>query len=167
MSLAASDAEELSGSYDPAPLPSAQPSEPKSGIDTRLLHILTKAVEELGLDWSSLEEPARLEKWFLPGCRQAPWQHASPFFPEVHEELTRSWHSPLGPPSSSSSTLTLVNAADEKGYERMPPLDEPLAGRLRFLTRPSHAEPHWPSLDTPSHPPAKLPWLFTPWQRFR
>ncbi len=60
MSLAASDAVELSGSIaDPALLPSSAPSAAKAGLDAKLLRILLKAVEELGLEWSPPEEPSR------------------------------------------------------------------------------------------------------------
>ncbi len=90
MSLAALDAEELSGSVaDPALLPSSAPSAAKAGLDAELLRVLSKAVEELGLEWSPLEEPSRshLDEWFLPGRRQAPRQRSLPFFPEVHDEI--------------------------------------------------------------------------------
>ncbi len=93
MSLVASDAEELSGSVtDPAPSGLPAPSAAKAGMDAELFRVLSKAVEELGLEWSPPEEPSRsrLDEWFLPGRRQAPQQRPSPFFPEVHNELTRS-----------------------------------------------------------------------------
>lgn len=63
-----------------------------------MMQVLTKAVEELGLDLSAAEEPTRsqLDEWFLlPGhSKQAPWQHPAPFFLEVHQELTKMWHAP-------------------------------------------------------------------------
>ncbi|KAL0161810.1 hypothetical protein M9458_041206, partial [Cirrhinus mrigala] len=137
MSLAASDAEELSGSVnDPAPLPSTDTSDPrtKSGMDAELFRVLTRAVDELGLEWSPPEEPPRslLDEWFLPGRRQAPCQRASPFLPEVHEELTRSWRAPYSARlrTSSSSALTSVDGAEDKGYEKLPPLDESVAAQL-------------------------------------
>ncbi|KAI2645948.1 hypothetical protein H4Q32_025302 [Labeo rohita] len=137
MSLAASDAEELSGSVnDPAPLPSSDTSDPrtKTGMDAELFRVLTRAVDELGLEWSPPEEPPRslLDEWFLPGRRQAPRQRASPFLPEVHEELTRSWRAPYSARlrTSSSSALTSVDGADDKGYEKLPPLDESVAAHL-------------------------------------
>ncbi len=51
---------------------------------------------ELGLEWSPPEEPSRsrLDEWFLPGRHQALRQRSSPFFPEVHDELTKSWQAP-------------------------------------------------------------------------
>ncbi|KAK2874560.1 hypothetical protein Q8A67_021713 [Cirrhinus molitorella] len=75
MSLAASDTEKLSGfSHDPAPLPSMEPSAAGSGLDAKLFRFLSKAVEELGLEWSLPEEPSRsgLDEWFL----QAPCQRS-------------------------------------------------------------------------------------------
>ncbi|KAL0165985.1 hypothetical protein M9458_037829, partial [Cirrhinus mrigala] len=141
MSLAASDAEELSGSVnDPAPLPSTDTSDPrtKTGMDAELFRILTRAVDELGLEWSPSEEPPRslLDEWFLPGRRQAPRQRASPFLPEVHEELTRSWRAPYSARlrTSSSSALTSVDGAEDKGYEKLPPLDESVAAHLCLPT---------------------------------
>ncbi len=51
LSLAASDAEELLGSYHaPAPLQSAQPRESSSAMDDNLFRVLSNAVEELGLE---------------------------------------------------------------------------------------------------------------------
>ncbi len=103
-------------------------------MDAELFRVLSKAVEELGLEWSPLEEPSRsrLDEWFLPGRRQAPQQRPSPFFPEVHDELTRSWRSPYSARLriSGSSALTTIDGAEEKGYERMPQLDESVAAHL-------------------------------------
>ncbi len=135
MSLVASDAEELSGSVtDPAPSGLPVPSAAKAGMDAELFRVLSKAFEELGLEWSPPEEPSRsrLDEWFLPGRRQAPQQWPSPFFPEVHDELTRSWRSPYSARlrTSASSALTMIDGAEEKGYERMPQLDESVAAHL-------------------------------------
>ncbi len=87
MSLSAFDGEELSSSiYGPALPQSGKSSKPKPGMDAELFHVLSRAVDELGLD-----------ECILPGRHQAPHQRASPFFPEIHEELTRSWHAPTRP----------------------------------------------------------------------
>ncbi|KAL0173816.1 hypothetical protein M9458_029784, partial [Cirrhinus mrigala] len=52
--------------------------------------------------------------------------------PEVHEELTKSWRTPYSARlrTSSSSALTSVDGAEDKGYERLPPLDESVAAHL-------------------------------------
>ncbi len=85
LSLAASDTEELSGSVaDPALLPSSASRNARLRADEELIRIMTKAVNELGLEWSPPEEP------FLPGRHQALRQRSSPFFPEVQDELTES-----------------------------------------------------------------------------
>ncbi len=88
----------------------------------------------LGLDWSPPEKPSRsrLDEWFLPRRRQTPRQRASPFFLEDHDEITRSWRAPYSSRlrASSSSTLTSVDGAEEKGYDSLPPLDESVAAHL-------------------------------------
>ncbi len=142
MSLVASDAEELWDSVtDPAPSGLPAPSAAKAGMDAELFRVLSKAVEELGLEWSPPEEPScsRLDEWFLPGRRQAPQQRPSPFFPEVHDELTRSWRSPYSARLRTSASSALHISA----Y----PL--PSAGRRKPVTRPSHAGPLQRSLDAP------------------
>ncbi len=66
------------------------------------------------------------------GAPSGPHQQASPFFPEVHEELTRSWWALYSAHlrASSSSALISVDGAEEKGYEKMSPLDESVAVHL-------------------------------------
>ncbi len=86
--------------------------------------------------WSGLHWKSHLAAvWMSGSCqgrRQAPRQRSSPFFPEVHDELTRSWCSPYSAHlcTSASSALTIVDGAEEKGYEKMPPLDESVAMHL-------------------------------------
>lgn len=48
---------------------STQPVDARTSVDTELIRVLSKAVEELGLEWSAPEEPSRshLDKWLLPG----------------------------------------------------------------------------------------------------
>ncbi len=85
--------------------------------------------------WSSLRRrspPAAA--WMSGSCRapSGPHQQASPFFTEVHEELTRSWRSPywarLG--ASSSSALTSAGATEEKVYGKLRPLNKSVASHL-------------------------------------
>ncbi|ROL55048.1 hypothetical protein DPX16_0152 [Anabarilius grahami] len=123
MSLAASDAEDWTGSsHNPAPLPSLEPIDARASIYTELIRVLSKAVEELGLEWSAPEEPtcSCLDEWFLPGHLQAPPQQSVPFFPEVHDELTKSWRTPYSAHlhSSASHAVTTVGGAEQKGYEK-------------------------------------------------
>ncbi|ROL42307.1 hypothetical protein DPX16_8186 [Anabarilius grahami] len=135
VSLAASEPEHWVGeSDDPAPLPLLEPIDHSAGMDAELFRVLSKAVEELDLEWAPLEEPSRsrLDEWFLPGRRQAPRQRSAPFFPEVHEELAKSWRAPYSARlhTSHRSALTSVDGSEEKGYEHLPPLDEAVAAHL-------------------------------------
>ncbi len=88
----------------------------------------------------------------------------APFFPEVHDELTKSWSAPYSSRicPSASAALTSVDGAEEKGYKHLPPLDEFVATHLcpptaiGWKTRgshpPSRAEPHLHSLDVSTTP---------------
>ncbi|ROI15236.1 hypothetical protein DPX16_6247 [Anabarilius grahami] len=94
----------------------------------------TESVEELDLEWAPPEEPSqsRFDKRFLPGRRQAPRQRSAPFFPEVHDELTKSWRAPYSARIRTMhySALTTVDGSEEKGYEHLPPLDVAVAAHL-------------------------------------
>ncbi|XDV46685.1 hypothetical protein PO909_014527 [Leuciscus waleckii] len=91
-SLLASGSEDWSGSI-PDPAPSLQESGgTRASVDAELIRLLTKAVGQLGFEWSPPEEPApnRLDGCFLPGRRHAPAPRSAPFLPELHNELTKS-----------------------------------------------------------------------------
>lgn len=60
MSLAASACGEWANSGDDsAPPPLKETCDVRPSVDLELMRVLTKAVQELGLDWSAQEEPAR------------------------------------------------------------------------------------------------------------
>ncbi len=66
MSRAASDLEDRSCSTeDPSSLLPRESSGVCPSVDRELIRMLTKAIEELSLEWLSLKEPA--QEWFLPG----------------------------------------------------------------------------------------------------
>ncbi len=155
LSLVASDAEVLSVSVtDPALLPLSSSCNTRPRTDKELVHVMTKAVSELGLEWSPPEVPShsRLHEWFLPGCHQSPRQRSSPFFPEVQDKVTKSWRalysSHIRP--SAFSALTSIDSAEEKGYKNLSPLDESMDRRRGQAIRPSRAEPLLHSLDAPT-----------------
>ncbi len=92
---------------------------------------MTKAVNELGLEWSPLRShlAAGWMSVFSWGAVKGPRQRSSPFFPEVH---TSSRYYGTPPHSSricpsASVILTSVDGAEEKGYEHLPPLKESVA----------------------------------------
>ncbi len=81
LSLVASGTEELSDSVtDPVLLPSSASCNARFRADEELIRVMTKAVNELGLERSRPEEPSRsrLDEWFLPGRHQALRQRSSP-----------------------------------------------------------------------------------------
>ncbi len=140
LSLAASDAEELSDSVtDLVLLPPSSSHNARLRTDEELMRIMTKAVNELWLKWSLSEDSSRcrLDEWSLPGHHQAPCQRSSPFFSEVHDELTKSWHAPYSSRirPSASAALTSIDSAEEKGYECLSPLDE--SGSIGWKARAS------------------------------
>ncbi len=159
----------------PRPLASAQPS---TGMGANLFRVLSNAMEELGLEWSPPEEPprSRLNEWFLPGRRQASRQRASPFFPEVHDEITKSCRAPYSSRlhASSSSALTSVDGTEEKDTTAcLPWMSQwlhisarpwPLAGRQKPPTHPNPVGRLQLSLDEPIHRLDKRPLRFTPWR---
>lgn len=61
-----------------------------------------------------------------------PRQRPAPFFLEVYEELTKSSRAPYSAcvHYSSSAALTMVDGLKEKGYTKLPPLEEALAVHL-------------------------------------
>ncbi len=95
---------------------------------------MMKAVNEVRLEWFPPKEPSRsrLDEWFLPGRHQALSKRSSPFFPEVHDKLLKSWRAPYSSRfhPSASAALTSVDGTEEKGNEHLPPLDESVAAHL-------------------------------------
>ncbi|ROL54892.1 hypothetical protein DPX16_12761 [Anabarilius grahami] len=72
VSLAASEPEHWVGeSDDPAPLPLLEPIDHSAGMDAELFHVLSKAVEELDLEWAPLEEPSRSRPGRVVSLRSA------------------------------------------------------------------------------------------------
>ncbi len=61
--------------------------------DVELLSVLSKAVDELGLEWAPPAERARsrLDEWYLQSDRgqKDTSRRSGPFFPEVHDEIKK------------------------------------------------------------------------------
>jgi hypothetical protein len=135
MSIAASEGDRsFSGDDDPAALPPSGTvvlSEP----DPDMTLMLARAAEKVGLVWNPppCPEPSRLDDWFL-GAARVGFQRPAPvpFFPEVHEEVTRSWTAPLAARhrSTPSSSLTTLDGGAVKGYEGIPPVERSVAMQL-------------------------------------
>ncbi len=131
------------------------------------------------LVWNALLQRNRpVATWMNGSCRGA----ARPLVKELcHSSqrsmtvITRSWHAPYLSclRASSSSALTSVDGADEKGYDSLPPMDESVATHLCLhMTIGWKAKAAHPSsrvgqlklsLDEPIHQLDKRPQRFTPW----
>ena len=135
MSIAASEGgSELSGDDVSAQgAPSGRPAVPDT--DPEMMAMLSRAAERVGLVWNPppCPEPSRLDDWFL-GVARAGSQRPTPvpFFPEVHEELTRSWTAPFTARNrpSGSSSLTTLDGGPAKGYTQVPPVERAVAMQL-------------------------------------
>ncbi len=97
--------------------------------------MLSRAAEKVGLVWNPppRPDPSRLDEWFLGGGR-AGSQRPPPvaFFPEVHEELTRSCKAPFTARNKScgSSALTTLDGGAALGYTGIPLVERSVAMQL-------------------------------------
>ncbi len=99
--------------------------------DVELLSILSKAVDEFGLEWAPPAEPtrSRLDEWYL----QLIVAERTPLFPEVHDEIKKLWNAlPLTSRvhNPGSSLLSSVDGADQVGYVKLPPVEEAVVAHL-------------------------------------
>ncbi|KAI2657747.1 ORF V: Enzymatic polyprotein [Labeo rohita] len=133
MSAAASEGESDDEADDSAgryPSAVAAPSE----TDAELSAMLLRAAKEIGLDVpkTAPADPSRLDDWFLGRAPAAPPRSPPvPFFPEVHEELVRTWRAPHSSrPRPSSSPLASLDGGAARGYEAVPQVERAVAVHL-------------------------------------
>ncbi|KAL0195086.1 hypothetical protein M9458_008658, partial [Cirrhinus mrigala] len=91
--------------------------------------------KEIGVVWvpPPSPEPSRLDDWFLGSGRDSrPRSSPVPFFPEVHEELTKSWKAPLSARSRHviSPSLTTLDGGPARGYTEVPQVERAIAMHL-------------------------------------
>ncbi len=114
---------------------------PPSGVvataapDPELTAMLARAAVSIGLEVNRppSPEPSRLDDWFLRAGRGSqPRPAPVPFFPEVHEELTKSWMAPFMARSrlSASSILTTLDGGVARGYAGIPQVERTIAVHL-------------------------------------
>ncbi len=129
MSISASEKEDWAGS-EPDHLDSSEPSD----LQEELMRVLSKAVQELELTWSPPEEPVRskLDSWYFRSTRKADSRASVPFFPDVHEQLVKSWSAPQSAHvhSNTQAIFSHVDGAEAHGYVRSPPVEETIAAYL-------------------------------------
>ncbi len=133
MSITASGDELGSGDDDSAALPpSGRVALPES--DPELTAMLSRAAESVGLHWRPPPSPerSRLDDWFLGAQAERRQPPPVPFFPEVHEEVTRSWRAPFSARNrpSASSVLTTLDGGAAQGYVEIPPVERAIAMQL-------------------------------------
>ncbi len=114
---------------------------PPSGVvataapDPELTAMLSRAAVSIGLEVNRppSPEPSRLDDWFL-GAGRGSQPRSTPvsFFPEVHEELTKSWMAPFTARSrsSASSILTTLDGGVARGYTGIPQVERAIAVHL-------------------------------------
>ncbi len=109
---------------------------PPSGVvataapDPELMAMLAQVAVSIGLEVNRLPSPSRLDDWFL-GAGSGSQSHSAlvPFFPEVHEELMKSWMAPFTARSrsSASSILTTLDVGAARGYAGIPQVERAIA----------------------------------------
>ncbi len=133
ISITASEDELGSGEDDSAALPpSGRVALPES--DPELTTMLSRAAESIGLHYRPPPSPerSRLDDWFLGAQAERRQPPPVPFFPEVHEEVTRSWKAPFSARNrpSASSVLTTLDGGAAQGYVEVPPVERAIAMQL-------------------------------------
>ncbi len=138
---AASDSEDFRAASLDVLTPSGQEAWPSPAY-TELVDVLACATEKLRLVWpDEPHEPhsSKRDKRFLSGSGSRPARRKLPFFPDLHQEISRSWKQPF------SSCLTNAAAADftnlvgsvEQGYGAVPAIKDTLAAHLSPTSAPS------------------------------
>ncbi|XDV35654.1 hypothetical protein PO909_005555 [Leuciscus waleckii] len=98
------------------------------------MRLLEQAVESLGLEWSTPQQPAlnRLDGCFLQRDRTSQPSRPAPFLPELHEEVAKSWSAPFSARVRApvSAAFSVVAGAKDKGYHSLPPVEEAVAAHL-------------------------------------
>ncbi|KAL0147528.1 hypothetical protein M9458_057156, partial [Cirrhinus mrigala] len=113
----------------------APAGESQSVADAEMAAALKRAAKEIGVVWvpPPSPEPSRLDDWFLGSGRDSrPRSSPVPFFPEVHEELTKSWKAPLSARSRHviSPSLTTLDGGPARGYTEVPQVERAIVMHL-------------------------------------
>ncbi|XP_073668191.1 uncharacterized protein [Paramisgurnus dabryanus] len=130
MSLTASD-----GDWDQSPPAASEADAHPPSFHEELVRILSKAVQDLEIEWSSPQEPQRskLDSWYFDsGRRAAAPRKSAPFLPDLHDEVTKAWATPQGVRACAggSELFSKVDGAEARGYLHIPPVEEAVAAHL-------------------------------------
>ena len=125
-------------------------SPPHSPQYEELLEVVTRAVAKLNIDWPTEKaaEPQRskLDERFLRAS-QPPPSRGLPFFPDLHDEISRSWKRPFSARLyiPSSDYYGNVVGMGERGYRAMPRVEQTLVSYLSPGAASSLKAPALPS----------------------
>ncbi len=129
MSISASEREDWAGSE-----PDQTDSTGAPDLQEELMKVLSKAVKELELTWSPPEEPAKskLDSWYFRSTQKADSRALIPFFPDVYEQLVKTWSAPqlACVHSATQAIFSHVDGAETHGYVRSPPVKETVTAHL-------------------------------------
>ncbi|KAL1270897.1 hypothetical protein QQF64_029913 [Cirrhinus molitorella] len=107
----------------------------QSEADAELAAMLRRAAASIGLEVSKAPSPkrSRLDDWYLGASSDVatPRTAPVPFFPEVHEELTKTWKAPYSARTrQGSSLLTTLDGGAARGYVDVPQVERAVAVHL-------------------------------------
>ncbi len=118
---------------------------------------MNKAVQELDLAWNPPEEPAKskLDSWYFRSsrCQVDNENVGSVFFPDVHDQLVKTWPAPQSARVHSAtqaifSMFSQVDGAEAHRYVRIPPVEETVIAHLC----PASAKTMGSDISLPSKP---------------
>ncbi|KAI2650039.1 Transposon Ty3-G Gag-Pol polyprotein [Labeo rohita] len=108
---------------------------PQSPQYEELLEVVTRAVAKLNISWPAEEEltpqRSKLDERFLRS-KNPPPRRSLPFFPDLHDEISRSWARPFSARLfvPASDYYGNVVGLDERAYKAMPRVEQTLASYL-------------------------------------
>lgn len=134
LSTAASGSEDFA--TDTSPLPPSGQERRVSPSYSELLDVVSRAVGKLGLDWevdkAEAQPSSKLDDRFLTSRTPTQPRRPLPFFPDLHQEVSRSWKQPFSARITNAAAADFATVSDmaNHGYTMMPPVEETLAEHL-------------------------------------
>ncbi|XP_057179662.1 uncharacterized protein LOC130547610 [Triplophysa rosa] len=115
-------------------------SSPRGGraqeeADVEMSAMLSRAAVCIGLECTPVPLPqrSRLDTWFLGSERDSkPRPTPIPFFPEVHEELAKTWNAPFSARTRQTGSVALssLDGGAARGYVDVPQVERAVAVHL-------------------------------------